>query len=307
MKNLGRLALIGLGVAGVVALAATLYLRETHQAVQRIVQPVNLSAPDLFPATTLVYTEMTGWDKSYARAEAWWKRFEETAIYHALRKSWDRDKLGLPPEAVEALEFADRELARAEEKYGYRPTTRQFWEAFGRHIAIGVLPAPAGERPRLLLATRLPDAGPAALQAQLAKAGGVKPCDPPMHHGFPMFQEPVASGHGITAYYGVGRGYFFVSESLPELKNALERLALSTAKGEKPSGTLAGDAALSRVRPAPGKAESAVLYLRRDLKLAGWQPDLAVVDEFIKNAFVLAPKDEAVAFSLPDGPDGEVR
>lgn len=308
MKPLARFGIVGLGIAGIVAVASILYLRESKQAVERVIKPVELSAPDLFPAKTLVYTEMSGWDRSYARAETWWKRFETTAAWAAIQKGWKEDKLGLPPPMVEMLEKTDREFAKVEEKFGYRPTTRQFFESYGKHIAIGVLPAPKGERPRLLLATRLPDDAPKALQGYLAKATGVKPCEPPLHKGFPVYQEASAAA-GLTVYYGVGRGYLFVSESLPELKDSLERLALATdgAAPKKPEGTLAGDPVLARVRPPAGKKESGVIYLRREQKLAEWMPDLAPVDQFIRNAFALAPNDEAVAFSLPDGPDGEVR
>src|SRR5690349_12802446 len=249
---------------------------------------------------------MQGWDQSYGRAEAWWKRFETTASWLAVQRQWDKNKLGLPKEAVEMLTAFDKELDRCQQKFGYRPTTRQFWESYGKHIAVGVLPAPKGERPRFLLATRLPEGGVKALQGHLSKAGGVKACEPPLHKGFPVFQETVADGKE-TLYYGVGRGYGFFSDSLPDIKLALERLALATDDGKKPDGTLAHDATLSRVRPPKGKKESGVIYLRREQKFGEWMPGLAMVDEFVRNAFVLAPKDEAVAFSMPDGPDGEVR
>ena len=308
MKPAARFALAGVAIAVVVALASALYLRKSHEAVQRVVQPVDLSAPDLFPATSLLYVEMQGWDRSYARAEAWWKKFEETASYMGLQRGWKKDKLGLPPEAVEILLDVDKELDRAQQKYGYRPTTRQFWETFGKHIAVGILPAPKGERPRFLLATRMPEGGVKDLQGHLSKAGGVKACEPPLHQGFPLFQEEVAGGKA-TLYYGVGRGYCFLSDSIGELKGALERLAVATdgTAPKKPEGTLAGDPVLARVRTAPAKNESGVIYLRKEQRLADWMPDLAPVDEFVRNAFVLAPKDDAVAFSLPDGPDGEVR
>lgn len=309
MKPAAKFALIGVVVAGGIALAAGLYLRKSHEAVQRVVKPVELSAPDLFPAHTLLYTEMSGWDRSFARAEAWWKRFEPTATWAALQSGWKKNKLGLPEEAVKTFEKIEKELDRVEEKFGYRPTTRQFFETYGKHIAIGVLPAEKGKHPRLLLATRLPDDAPKALQGYLSKAGGVKPVDPPLHKGFPVYHEPQAAGGEDTVYYGVGRGYLFVSDSLPELKASLERLALATdgKDPKKPEGTLAGDPVLTRVRPPKGKTESGVIYLRRDTKLADWKEELAPVDEFIRNAFVLAPKDEAVAFSMPDGPDGEIR
>ncbi len=306
MKPLAKFAAIGAAVAAVVAVAAALYLRRSHEAVQRVVKAVDLSAPDLFPAQTLLYTEMAGWDKSYERAEAWWRRFETTAAWLALQRGWEKNKLGLPPEFVDKLQELDKELDRAQQKYGYRPTARQFWESYGKHIAVGVLPAPKGERPRFLLTTRLPEGGVESLSSHLSKAGGVKACDPPLHKGFPLFQEPVAGGKE-TLYYGVGRGYGFFSDSLPELKSALERLAIATDGKKKPEGTLARDPVLTRVRPPAGKKESGVIYIRRDQKLAEWQPELAPLDELIRNAFVLAPKDEAVAFSLPDGPDGEVR
>ncbi|HKS17084.1 MAG TPA: hypothetical protein VJU16_07210 [Planctomycetota bacterium] len=307
MKPIAKFAAAGVAVAAVVALAAALYLRKSHEAVQRVVKPVELSAPDLFPATTLLYTEMLGWDKSYARAEEWWKRFETTASYEAMQRGWKASKLNLPDGVVKTLEKIDKELDRIEEKFGYRPTTRQFFETYGKHIAIGVLPSAKGTHPRLLLATRLPEDAPKALQGYLAKAGGVKPCDPPLHKGFPIYFEEKAGGGEDTVYYGVGRGYLFISDALPELKASLERLALATDGGKKPEGTLAHDPVLARVRPATYKSESGVIYIRRDQKWADWKPELAPVDEFIKNAFILAPKDEAVAFSLPDGPDGEIK
>jgi hypothetical protein len=303
-----RFALAGAGFAALVAIACALYLKKSHDAVQRVVKPVALSAPDLFPATTLLYAEMTGWEKSHARADEAWKRFETTATWSAIRRGWEKHKLGLDEDIVGFIEKTDQQFDRATEKFGYRPTSREFFENFGKHVAVGLLPSPKGELPRFLFATRLPDEGPKALQAHLSKAGGVKPCDPALHKGFPVFQE-IHEGPDLTVYYGVGRGYLFISNALPEMKAALERLALATDGDapEKPKGTLAEDAVLARVRPPAGKPETGVFYLRREQSLAQWRDTLAPVDDFIKNAFVLAPKDPAVAFGLPDGPDGEIR
>src|SRR5262245_11292808 len=121
MKPLARVGLIGVAVAAVVAFASALYLRQSHEAVQRVVKPVALSAPDLFPDTTLLYTEMSGWEKSHARAEAWWKEFEKTAAWAAIKRGWDKNKLGLDQDIVDFIEKTDKELDRATEKFGSRP------------------------------------------------------------------------------------------------------------------------------------------------------------------------------------------
>jgi hypothetical protein len=302
MKPIAKVAGIGVAVAAVIALAAALYLRKSHEAVQRVIKPVEPPRPtssrDDAPTPRcwlgqVPYPLRSGGSGSRppprTRCPRGWKASKLNS-----RRREDARENRLEPD-------------RVEEKFGYRPTTRQFFETYGNHIAIGVLTAAKGTHPRLLLATRLPEDAPKALQGYLAKAGGVKPCDPPLHKGFPIYSEPMAGGGADTVYYGVGRGYLFISDALPELKASLERLALATDEGKKPEGTLAHDPVLARVRPKTYKSESGVIYIRRDQKFAEWKPELAPVDEFIKNAFILAPKDEAVAFSLPDGPDGEIK
>ena len=258
MKPLGRIALIGALVAGAVALAAALYLRKSHEAVQRVIKPVELSAPDLFPAATLAYVEMAGWDQSAARAEEWWKKFEQTAAFHLLDRGWKKNKLDLPESFLKTIENTEKEFARLEERFGYRPTTRQFFETYGKHIAIGAIPGEKGKMPNFLLATRLPEDAPTALQGYLSKAGGVKACDPPLHVGFPVFEEPNAAGTTRTAYYGVGRGYLFIGDALPDLKAALERLALATdgANPKRPEGTVS-----SRGVAAPQAGSTPPKYL----------------------------------------------
>jgi hypothetical protein len=286
-----------------VAVASVLYLKRTKQAVERVVKPVDLSAPDLFPADALLYAEFHGWEKSHAKVEAWWKRFESTATWLALKRGWEKEKLGLPPDLVKALDTIDEELNRAEQKFGHRPTARDFFETYGRHVAFGLIPAPKGERPRLLLATRLPEEGTSALlQKSLGNAGGVRPCDPPLHRGFPVFRED-RGGEIPTIFYGVGRGYLFISDNVATLQQGLDRLAVATdgTDPKKPAGTLAGDAVLRRVQPDPGKDGTGIFYLKRDQKFGEWKPELASIDEYVRNAFVLAPKDDAVAFATPEG------
>jgi len=301
-----RLALVGLVVAVIVAIAAGVRLRGTQKAVERVMAPVEVLAPDLFPDTTVLYAEVHGWDRSYATFETWWKKFEATAAHLAIRRTWEKDRESLPPEAVNAVEKLEGELDKVKEKFGYRPTTRDFFETYGKHTALGLLPGAKGERPRMLAVTRLPEGGAASLlQGQLAKATGVKPSNPPMHRGFPVFEEPAEGDERV--FYGVGRGYLFVADSAPALKAGLDRLADATdeKKPDHPAATLSGDAILRRVCPTPGKNESFVFYLKRDTKFADWKADLAPVDEFIGNAFVLAPKDPAVAFAMAETPAKE--
>ncbi|HTF58199.1 MAG TPA: hypothetical protein VK661_13290, partial [Planctomycetota bacterium] len=172
-----RLALVGLVVAVIIAIAAGVRLRGTQKAVERVMAPVEVLAPDLFPESTLLYAEVHGLDQSYAKAEAWWKKFEATATHLAIRRLWDKDSERLPPPLAGMAQFLETQLDKAKEKFGFLPTTREFYETYGKHTAVGVVPGAKGEQPRILFVTRLPEGGAAALlQDHLGKAGGVRPC-----------------------------------------------------------------------------------------------------------------------------------
>src|SRR6185503_1225937 len=82
----------------------------------------------------------------------------------------------------------------------------------------------------------------------------------------------------------------------PAMEQALDRLATATDSKKATTGTLGTDAVFERVKPQTDA--SFVFYVKRDQKFGEWQPPLAAVDEYIRNAFVLAPKDPAVAFAV---------
>ncbi|MCI0341030.1 MAG: hypothetical protein L0216_07725 [Planctomycetales bacterium] len=309
MRTGAVLGAVGLVVALGVAGGAAFYLHRTGAAVQRAVDPVGVAAPDLYPADTLAFLAVHGLDRSYASAEAWWRKFEGTAAFLALRRAWEGDRKQVPPVVSENLAAIEKEMARAEARFGSRPTTRDFFETYGRYTAVGLVPPePGGSRPRLLAVVRLPGEGAAtALRSHLEKAPEVRRGETAAGHAYPVFTEERADLGPV--HYGVGGGFLFLSDAAGPLDAALDRLAVAAdPKGPgRPAGALSEDPILKRVTPARWEDLRVAVYLKRAIKLSSWSPGLEALDRVVEEAFVLAPQDPAVAFAVNGSGDGAGR
>src|SRR5262249_52781547 len=156
----------------------------------------------------------------------------------------DSKRREFPKELKDLLDLFQGELDKAEKRFGYRPTTKDFFDVYGRYTAVGLLPSREGDpagKPGLLALIQLPGgAATAALQSQLQKCD-LRSLSRWEFEGFPVFSEE-RKGFG-TLYYGVGCGFLLIADEALNLKEALERLARARDRGpaSKPSDALSAD------------------------------------------------------------------
>jgi hypothetical protein len=288
------LVAIGALAALVVGSAAAWRLHRAGAQAARAVTPVAVPLHALFAPDTHAVVTVRGLDAAYGELRAWWDQCDDTATWWHLRRLWDEERAALPAPLIEALASLDRDLGEAERRLGHRPTTAEFFEAYGRESAFALLPAAAG-RPRLVACTRLPDQARAdALTGTLAAVPELRRL-PDALHGYPCFEELMEGA--ARRLFAVGGGFLFVSDDAAALAASLERLAAWAEPGTGPlPPSLHGDAVLARV--APDGAAALTCWVRRAQGFAGFDPDLAVADQLVDRAFVLAPGDPAVAVAL---------
>jgi hypothetical protein len=293
----------GFALAVSVAAGSFLYLKKTEAVLKAALEPVDLSAPDLFPEETLLFAAFHRVNDSYAKLEEWWRRFEPTAMHHALRGLVERSRREGPSDLRSLLDLLESEMDKAQKRFGYRPATRDFFDVYGKYAAVGLLPPRDGKRPGLLAVIQLPGGSATALlQSQLKQSdlrclGEVQ--------GFPVFVEE-RKGPG-TFYYGVGAGFLFLADDPANLEGSLRRLAGARERGLEPKagdapagappGTLSSDPVFKRGVAGPWKEIRLAIYLKRDLAFGSWREELKLLDEYVQSAFALLPGDLAAAFS----------
>src|SRR2546426_380036 len=162
---------VGLALLASVAAGSFLYLKKTEAVLRAALEPLDLSAPELFPRETLLFVGLHGVNEGYARVEEWWRRFEPTAMSQALGAFLEAKKKAGPSELRSLLELFESQMDSVEKRFGYRPTTRDFFEVYGKYAAVGLLPPQKGSRPGFLAVVQLPG-GPATamLQSQLKQS-----------------------------------------------------------------------------------------------------------------------------------------
>ena len=298
-----KVGLAALVVALAVAGGSALYLRGVKETVQDLAKEaitapppeLHVSAPQLFPAETRLFLALHGLDQSWDDFEGWWKKFEPTAAAYALAGLLD-DPNALPPEIQMGLDEFNRSLDEMEERFGYRPTTRDFFQTYGKYLALGVLPAAApGEQPGFLAVIRMPGEKAAdVFRTRLGEHTDVKLAEPPTAHGFPIFQE---EREGLGAlYYGVGRSFLFLGLKAAPVVEALGRLR-TMLDGGQVDGTLAQDPIFQKGVPDPWEEVRLAFHVRRDAPFGAWMEELKPLDEYIANGFILAGDDPAIAVS----------
>jgi hypothetical protein len=306
----GRISpgLVGLAVALLLAAGASAYLLSVKKQVERTTTPVPVAAPDFFPPDTLLLVAVHRVDEDWASVDACWKRVEPTASWTLLH-DWFEEARGtgdLPAEAIRLADEFDRAMAETEARFGSRPTTRDFFETYGRYAAFGFVPAAGGGAPRLLGVVKLPGEGAASLlQNRLGGVKDVRRHDPPDLHGYPVFVEE--RGKGLRILYGVGGGYLFLADDAAPLDAALGRLAARAAGGTAaaaPAPSLSDDPVFRRGAPGTWEDLRFALFVRKDQQFARLDPSLAAVDGFLRHAFVLAPADPAICLSASGAPGG---
>lgn len=304
--------LLALFAAVAVALGAGLYLWSLQKRVERATTPVAVAAPDLFPPETLLFLAAHRMDESWDAVESWWKRFEPTAAWHALRTSFEeaRARGDLPPPVREAHASLVKALDDAEARFGHRPNTRDFFQTYGKYTAFALLPGAEGGKPRMLLVVRLPGEGAEALlRERLGAHREVVPGTPPEVRGFPVYEEKGSPLGRLL--YGIGGGFLFVADDPAALDGALLRLEAKRSPGKgAPPPTLAADPVFRRGVPDPWDDVGLALHVRKEQQFALWNGDLRLLDEYVRHAFVLAPADPAIALSavrIQGSPDFAVR
>ncbi|HEU4395807.1 MAG TPA: hypothetical protein VFS92_09595, partial [Planctomycetota bacterium] len=299
--TLGRIALV---VAILVAGASAFYLMRVKREVARSITPVPVAAPDFYPADTLLFVAMHGVDRDWEALAAWGRRIEPTATWHAAKRAFDaaRESGDLDPKVLDALEEFERAMDAAEKRLGSRPTSKDFFETYGRYTAFGLVPASAPTTPpRMLGVVRLPEGGvDALLEKRLGGVAEVKRHDPPSLHGYPVFTEE--RGAGQRLFYGLGGGYLFLTDDAAPLDAALARLAAS-AKGEAAAApSLATDAVFRRGVPESWNDLRLALFVRKGQQFERFDPALKTVDAILAHAFRLAPADPAICVSAVGAP-----
>ena len=311
---IGRIALV---VAILVAAAGAFYLLRVKREVARTITPIPVAAPDFYPADTLLFVAMHGVDKDWESLDAWRRRIEPTATWHAAKRAFDAasESGDLDPKAVDALAEFERAMDAAEKRLGSRPTTKEFFDTYGRYTAFGLVPAPAAPAaapggaatppaatpPKILGVVRLPEGGvDALLEKRLGGVAEVKRHDPPSLHGYPVFAEE--PGEGRRLFYGLGGGYLFLTDDAVVLDGALGRLDAS-AKGETAAApSLATDAVFRRGVPESWNDLRLALFVRKGQQFERFDPALKTVDSVLAHAFRLAPAEPAVCVSAVGAP-----
>ena len=300
-STLGRIALV---VAILVAAASAFYLLRVKREIARTIDPVPVAAPDFYPADTLLFVAMHGVDKDWEALAAWGRRIEPTASWHAAKRAFDqaRESGGLDPKIVSALEEFERAMDAAEKRLGSRPTTKDFFDTYGRYTAFGLVPAAAPTTPpRMLGVVRLPEGGTdALLEKRLGGVGEVKRHDPPSLHGYPVFTEE--QGAGRRLFYGLGGGYLFLADDAAVLDAALGRLSASAKGDAAASPSLATDAVFRRGVPESWNDLRLALFVRKGQQFERFDPALKTVDSALAHAFRLAPADPAVCVAAVGAP-----
>ncbi|MCZ6602645.1 MAG: hypothetical protein O6952_06545 [Planctomycetota bacterium] len=300
----------GLVIALAVGAGAFFYLRDVKESVEELAKDattppppeLNLSAPQLFPAETSLFLAVHGIDKSWDVFEAWQKRFEPTAIAYLINMAL-QDPSVLPPDIRGGLDMFDHSLNEMEARFGYRPTTRDFFQTYGKYTAVGVLPGETPEKmPRFLAVIRLPGKAASDLfETRLSEHSSVQLSDPPSAHGFPLFEEERA-GMG-KLYYGIGRSFLFLGPESGPVVKALGRLR-KLLDGEKVAETLADDPIFQRGVPDPWEKVRFAFHVQRKAPFGDWMEDLRQLDDYIESGFVLAGDDPAIAFSSVETDEG---
>ena len=307
----GKIALVVLVVAIATAAAAALFLKKTQEKVERATAPVEVAAPDLFPADTLLFAAAHRMDESWDAVEGWWKGFEPSATCYLLRRWWDRSKSdgSLPPGVREGVADLEKAMDAAEARLGYRPNTKQFFDTYGKYTAFGLLPGTGEGKPRMLLVVKLP--GEAAMEVLRQKLGGVaRRHDPPEIRGYPVFVEE--GGRLGKVLYGVGGGYLFLADDASVIGDALGRLPEKDGKaaaGPK-APVLSADPVFKRTVPAKWEEVGLAFFARKKQQFVRWNEQLGLLDEYLAHSFVLAPGDDAVALAavrMPGSADFEMR
>ncbi len=316
-RRLGLALVVLAAAAGGVAVAL---LRSAQEAVDRVVVPVDVAAPDLYPPDTLLFAAVHGIDEAHAAAERAWRRFEGTAMHSLAERAWRERVLPESAPLRASVDEFQRSMDAAERRLGYRPTGADFFRVYGRHTAFGLVPSGTeGARPSMLAVVRLPDEGAQALLEQTlggGAGGAVVRHAPPDLRGYPVFTEQ--PGFLDRLYYGIGGGFLFVSDALPALDAALARLdfrrhppAEGAAPGTDPAEpSLSGDPGFRAVAGSAWDRVVLALHVRRDQQFARWHPSLSLVDDALRGAFVLSPKDPSITIAAlrpSSGADLELR
>ncbi len=298
---------VGIIVGSVVvaaSAAAGVFLLKAKQQTERVTKPVELTAPDLFPAETSVFLALHHADRDWAAFDDLRRRVEPTATWKVLSEQFLGEgggPGGMAPGGPGGAMLATIRKAQAEveTRLGRKPDSREFFETFGRATALGLVPG-QGEAPtRMLLVTRLPDENAASgLRERFAVTPPIKKREPAPAHGYPVFSED--RGEGKSLHFGVGGGFLFLADDPAVLDGALDRLKVivdGAAAGAPRPAALSADATFKKGMPAKWEDVRYAFFLKKDHRIEKYDPTLAPVGALLGKAFVMDPSAPAVALS----------